>query len=113
MLRLHAETAALGIRDAANAFERAVQTDAGVKLDTRLGRINFQHAPIAWQVSARGQAWFRRDAAAQNKIVIVSSEAGLLHALADFVRRREIERRSFDRRDFSGGDQLRIDRRVL
>src|SRR6185437_7742467 len=117
MLRLQAEAIPQRILRTRPALERAVEEVARVELHARLRRFDAQHAAASRVIYlCRGVKYTHLSA--QNPVMVVTTpELQLLvvriDALANYVRAREVERRSRDRGKLPRRNQRRVHRREL
>lgn len=95
-----------GAADSAHGF---VEEIAAVKLDAGLGGEDFHGSAGGWIAQDGGGGKF--SLGSQDVIVIISA-GGLGDALADCVRRGEIEGGALHGGEFAGGDECFIDDRV-
>src|SRR5687767_930681 len=114
MLRLEAKAAAPGINAGPFALERAVEKIAGVELQARLGRRDFERA-AARTVDDPCRRLQTGTRASKVEVVIVAAGhfqlgIGLLDARTDRGGLTKIERCPVDWRDLSGRDQGRVNR---
>ena len=105
VLGFKAHRAAMGI-GFADLAGLALQKVAAVKLDGRLVRENFQHAPARGVFQFRGKPLLA-GFAVDDKVVVVAFPRGVIggDAIANDVRRAEIKKRARHFCDRAGGDE--------
>src|SRR5215469_6511695 len=116
VLRLQAECIAMVVNLTAGAGNASVEEVASIELDSRLIGEYFQHAPCRRLVGFGRQLYFLASALEHPILVVSVSQFQLLvvgiNARPNDGRFEEVEWRASHRRQFAGGNQIRIYRRV-